>query len=442
MPVPLKSRKELNTEIIHWEKKFQKGPENAENRFQYARMLYQSGDFWQARDLLVPLILQGLNSVNLLFLMADLEYLTGNYLRAENILSHLIVDNPKDTQVQAQARLQLILVYYQTGQFSKADQLFEGQDVNHPLLKLLLSFGEEKPNQQIWATDQPASLDFLVTDPLPILQIEVEDTPLYVLLDTGGDSLILDTEFASTLGLDPVSTSMGKFAGGLEAEVALARVNKLKLNQVSLHNVPVTILPTRRFSKGFAEGKYQLDGILGTGILKQFLSTVDYGNEKLILHTRDEDRKEAFEKSLKGKQASKVPFVLNQTHMMMAKGSLNDSEGLTFFVDSGLDSEAAMTAPAQTLKDAGIPEPEVKIDENSIGGGGGNYASGLFDIQKLGLGSLIQENIKGEYGSITPESYWENGFIQDGIISHGFLREYAWTIDFDNMEMIFVPNVG
>ena len=440
MPVPSKSRKELNIEISHWEKKFQEGPENAEVRFQYARMLYQGGDFWQARDLLVPLILQGLDSVNLLFLMADLEYLTGNYLRAENILSHLIVDNPNDTQVQAQARLQLILVYYQTGQFSKANQLFEGQDVNHPLLKLMLSFGEEKPNQQVWETNLPTSLDFLLKDPLPVLQIEVEDTPLYVLLDTGGDSLILDTEFAGSLGLEPVSTSIWRFAGGLEAEVALAKVNKLKLNQVTLHNNPVTILPTRRFSKGFAEGQYQLDGILGTGVLKHFLSTVDYGNEKLILRPRDEAGKAAFEKSLKGKQASKVPFVLNQTHMMMAKGSLNDCEGLTFFVDSGLDSEAAMTAPAQTLKDAGIPEPEVKLDENSIGGGGGNYASGLFDIQKLGLGPLVQENLKGEFGSETPESYWENGFIQDGLISHRFLRKYAWTIDFDSMEMVFVPN--
>ena len=426
MPAPSKSRKELNIEISYWEKKFQEAPENAEARFQYARMLFQSGDFWKARDLLIPLILEGLNSVTLLFLMANLEYLTGNYLR--------------DNQVQAQARLQLILVYYQTGQFSKANQLFEGQDVNHPLLKLMLSFGEEKINQQIWETDKPAQLDFLVTNPLPVLQIEVEDTPLYVLLDTGGDSLILDTEFAGTLGLEPVSTSMGTFASGLQAEVALARVGKLKLDQCTLQNIPVTILPTRRFSKGFAEGKYRLDGILGTGVLKQFLSTVDYGNERLILRKRDESGKAELEKSLKGKPVSKLPFVLNQTHMMMAKGSLNDCEGLTFFVDSGLDSEAAMTAPPQTLKDAGIPEPEVQIDENSVGGGGGNYASGLFDIQKLGLGPLVHENLKGEFGSDTPESYWENGFIQDGIISHRFLCKYAWTIDFDNMEMIFVPN--
>ena len=29
------------------------------------------------------------------------------------------------------------------------------------------------------------------------------------------------------------------------------------------------------------------------------------------------------------------------------------------------------------------------------------------------------------------------GFIQDGLISHNFLRAYAWTLDFERMRMVF-----
>ena len=125
------------------------------------------------------------------------------------------------------------------------------------------------------------------------------------------------------------------------------------------------------------------------------------------------------------------------THYMMARGSLDGKDGLNFFVDSGLASEAAFAAPIQTLKYAGIPVPETKVEEGIGGGGGGGFATGKFAIARLGLGPLVQESLKGEYGVVPPESYWRLGFIQDGLISHRFLRQYAWTLDFGTMKMLF-----
>jgi hypothetical protein len=123
----------------------------------------------------------------------------------------------------------------------------------------------------------------------------------------------------------------------------------------------------------------------------------------------------------------------------MARGSLNGKDGLTFFVDSGLASPACFSAPIQTLEYVGIPEPEKEIHEDSVGGGGGKWASGTFPIKRIGLGPLMQSNVIGEYGSRPPESYWSLGFIQDGLISHRFLRQYSsWTLDFDTMTYIFI----
>ena len=122
----------------------------------------------------------------------------------------------------------------------------------------------------------------------------------------------------------------------------------------------------------------------------------------------------------------------------MARGSLNDKTGLTFFVDSGLASKAAFTAPIQTLQYVGIPVPETKENKDGVGGGGGTFATGSFPIKKLGMGPLSQKEVLGDYGTRPPETLWSAGFIQDGLISHQFFRQYSsWTIDFDSMKYIF-----
>ena len=84
---------------------------------------------------------------------------------------------------------------------------------------------------------------------------------------------------------------------------------------------------------------------------------------------------------------------------------------------------------------AGILAPGDPI----IGGvlNGTDFEVGHFPIESLGLGTLIQEDKIGEYSPGSSGSYWGLGFIQDGLISHQFLRNYSWTLDFDEMEMIF-----
>jgi hypothetical protein len=134
-----------------------------------------------------------------------------------------------------------------------------------------------------------------------------------------------------------------------------------------------------------------------------------------------------------------IPFVLHQTHLMMARGMLNGFEPLTFFVDSGLAMKESFVAPIQTLHYTGIPIPKIAIDEDGIGGGGdGLWANGVFEIECLGLGPLTQHHPTGNYGAMVPGTYWGNGFIQDGLISHSFLCQYRWTLDFDAMKYYFI----
>ena len=224
-------------------------------------------------------------------------------------------------------------------------------------------------------------------------------------------------------------------------ELGMGLAASLKIGDVTITNIPIMTTPTQRWSEIY-EGDYSLGGIITTGMLKQFLSTIDYENEELILRPRTESGKQALKAALEGQTVTELPFTMALTHMMMIQGKLNGQEHLTYFVDSGLASDdgAAFTAPLQTLNYAGIPIPETSVDEDSVGGLGGNdYETGLFDIAELGLGSLVQNDIVGEYGVLTPDAYWNPaGFIQDGLISHNFLRQYgSWTLDFDEMMYYF-----
>ncbi len=336
------------------------------------------------------------------------------------------------------AKVGLMFSYYQTDRFDKIKELEFPPGVMLPNVEAIKAF-EENPYQKEWhSEDKVSTIPFLMTDPLPLLEIEFNGVPVIVFFDTGADTFILDNEIASAMGIEWDVKAMGSFGGGKKSEFGFGKVDSVKLGDVTLKQVPIVILPTKRFSKGFEDGKYTIGGAIGTAALRQFLSTIDYKNGRMILRERTAENLTKLREELKGRIAAEMPFVLDATHMMMARGSLNGKDGLTFFVDSGLAGKVCFAAPIQTLQYVGIPVPETKIDEESIGGGGGKWASGTFPIKTISLGSLKQSNVKGEYGSRPPASYWSSGYIQDGLISHQFLRQYSsWTLDFDAMKYIF-----
>ncbi|MFH1864733.1 MAG: tetratricopeptide repeat protein, partial [Candidatus Eisenbacteria bacterium] len=198
-----------------------------------AQLVYESGDFEGALALLEPLLAEDEATVDVLMLAARIEYLRGKYDRAERLL-RLILEREPDN---ASAISKLIFVYYQTNQYDRCRTLpVEALgDRRIPHLDLMLSF-EDEPYRTVWRDGEMTVVPFLVTDPLPVIEVEVNGRKVTVLIDTGG---------------------------------------------VTLHSVPISVLPTG----GMVIGGHALDGILGTGVLKQFLATLDYPNDRLILRS-------------------------------------------------------------------------------------------------------------------------------------------------------------
>jgi len=405
----------------------QADPSADDARYHCAQLTYEVGHFEDALELLEPLLAEA-PDVEALLLASRIEYLTGHYDRAEELLLEVLEKEPDNVS----ALSKLVFVYYQTNRYERSRvipaEALGGRRIPH--LDMMQAFGDT-PYRTEWRDGRETVVPFLVTDPLPVIKAEVDGREVTVLIDTGGDSFILDPAIARELGIEIVASMMGMFAGGMEAEVGLAKAASLSLGGVTLHSVPIAVLPTG----GMEIGGHTLDGIVGTGVLKQFLSTLDYPNDRLVL--RDRAGAADFYAATAGKVADTVPFYMQSTHFLLAPGSLNGVGGMLFHVDSGLAGTPAFSAVRPTLDYVGIPVPEVEAHEGSIGGGGGGFATGTFEVAELGLGNLTQTDLVGSFGGLPPQSYMMLGFIEDGLISHNFLKAYSWTLDFDRMEMVF-----
>ncbi len=276
-------RGDILTEIAETKAAFDESPGNANLAYELANLHYQVSHFMEAKETLQPFMDAGQASDAARLLMGELEYLTGNYAAAEEILLDLKENAGILTRVNADVKL--VLLYYQTNEYAKSHDLLQRLDwlIPHPLLEFMKAYGEEKPYQIDWNGQTETTLPFLISDPLPIVEVEVNGEPIYALFDTGGDAFVVDSELAASLGIEPLATFMGTYAGGLQAETSYAKTDSLKLGDVTITSVPVMIFPTERFSAGFADGQYPIRGILGTATLRQFLSTIDYQNEQTIL---------------------------------------------------------------------------------------------------------------------------------------------------------------
>jgi hypothetical protein len=438
-----RTRGDVETALATAERAFTQQPDKPEVRQELAQLLFEWGDFWRASDVVRPLVDAPAPSAQAIRLAAELEYLQGHYGQAESLYRKLLEHAQADQQSRATAKVGLGFVYYQTNRFDRFAQLDFGRGVVFPGEKLIKSF-DTPPYRVTWQRDERVSeVPFVVADPLPVLRVEYDQRPVHVLFDTGADMCILDSDLARQWGIKEESFTFGSFGGGKIGRMGYGKLQSVKIGDVTLEGVPISILPTRRFSAIFADGKFSIGGIIGSGLIRQFLATIDYRHERLVLAERSPQARQTLRKQLEGRVVGEVPFVLYGTHWMMARGTLDNHADLTFFVDSGLAADAAFSAPRQTLRYAGIAEPQRKVAPNAIGGGGGPWATGQFPIKALGLGSLRQHDLKGEYGSRPDTSYWQCGFIQDGLISHRFLRKYdSWSIDFDGMTYLFADEAG
>ncbi|WP_336208563.1 retropepsin-like aspartic protease [Nonomuraea sp. LPB2021202275-12-8] len=256
---------------------------------------------------------------------------------------------------------------------------------------------------------------------LPAVEGAVNGHQVLLHLDTGGTFLVMGAERAAAMGVESVPNGR-RFHGVTRTQVRVGLAHELDLGGAVLANVPVDVVPTLTGAQDIV--------IMGTCLLRRFLSTVDTPAGRLLLAPR-------------GRHAppvgTQVPFYLWGDHFMFARGGYGTRD-LVFFVDSGLVHvlededgtlrQAAVLATRSQYRAWGVPRADLA-------------ATHLKAAHPLRLGALEQP---GHLLSIAPTrtAPWSGfgGITVEGLLSQAFLAEYAWTLDFDRHEYTFLDGRG
>lgn len=392
-----------------------------------ADKLFQAGKFAEAEKLYLEAIKENPQNFRCLVHLGRIALLSNRLAEAEKWLTQA-------SKVKPEEKVPLILlaeIFYRRDDFQKAAEFFRATG-RVAMAQKLEGFKGLRPYELKENSPGLTRLKFLMTDPLPVIEVRINRGPaVNFFLDTGASEVIIDTELAKEMAAPLYGSEKGTFAGGQQADYVHGKIDSLILGDFELENIPVHVMNVRRFSGPIFKGK-QVEGIIGTVFLYHFLPTIDYPQGELILRQKTKENWQLLEKQIGQEKPIIIPFWLALDHYILAWGKVNQTQEMLFLVDTGL-AGGGFTCPESTLREAQIDLMEEKATEGL--GGGGKVKVIPFMIDELSLGEAKEKNIIGVFiGAFPLEKAF--GFRIGGLISHGFFRHYSLTLDFRQMRLI------
>lgn len=403
---------------------------NDQNRRAYAQTLFRVGNIWDANKIIEPLATEDSEIAMDVELGAEAALLTFDLDRAERLYNRLAEITEEGSEEHDDALTGLTMTYYQSQQFHKAKDLPPTKDETeeNASLRTFMKRFEGEPYQIEWTTEEktghmPFINDIREPGKLPIVAIAINGESFEFILDTGGDRLYFDQSNVEKVDLNILATTQAEYAytGGETVDEAYGVADIVEVDGVIVRNVPIHVGQLK--NRGV-----NTDGIVTTGFLKQFLSTMDYDNNEITLRERSTAGKNDLLAALSGKGVIGMPFFMAATHLMFAKGTFNGHPDLNMFMDSGLAMSMPGVIPNETTAMLELEQTEVA---------GTKYY--WVPLESHGLNNLVQ-GAGQALGNVFVEEdmYWRLGFAFDGLLSHQYLWPLgSWTVDFDDMVYYF-----
>ncbi len=396
-----------------------------QSKLALADTLFRAAEFSQAEALYEDTLKNEPGNYRATLQLGRIALLGNRFADAERWLKKAIELKPEENEPKAL----LAEAYYRQDNFKEAAPLFQAIGKT-PMADKLQYFSNKVP-YQIESGVDVTSVEFVQTDPLPIVKIRlnnIEET--LFLIDTGGWELIIDTDLAEKIGAKKFGGDTAVYAGGTKAITYHGMVDQVKIGDFLVKNVPVSINEsTKRIADAFG---IPVRGVLGTVFLYHFIFTLDYPNGRLILQRKTEENVKQMKRLVESKDNIVVPFWMAGDHFIIAKGTVNGSKPLLFHLDTGM-AGGGFDCPESVIKEANI-ELSKETKEGMGGGGMIKIKEGL--VRELTLGKAKEHNIRGLFGGFPPVMEYRFGFRLGGVISHAFFRTYQLTFDFTTMNVV------
>ena len=312
--------------------------------------------------------------------------------------------------------------YLHLGRYYHAEQFARGQGMAAEKLAVVSKRRDHRLSVNLAEMTVIPFADHPLTAYFPAFHCQINGTDTTAHVDTGGTFLIMGPDRARKLGIELIEAGQG-YHGATRMPMSFGIAECFQLGSAVLENVPVSTLASLQGPQDFV--------IFGTNVLQRFLSTLDYPNRRLILSPRGNTSQRERHLATLPSARTRVPFYMWGDHYMFAQGAIGEHRGLNFFIDSGLVS--LHPDGKGGLRQAAFTTPK---DKFTAWGYDADKLSGPFESHlPLSLGPLTQSKLLFIPGKVGDTSY--GGVRIDGLLSHAFLSQYAWTLDFDERRFTF-----
>lgn len=250
---------------------------------------------------------------------------------------------------------------------------------------------------------------------------------LRFIVDTGATQCLLDKSIATKIGATSLGSDSGvsMTTGSGTIKTGAVLVKSLALGELEIANVPFAVADLNSF--GNIQGPKPA-GLIGANVLKRYLMTVDYENEKL----RFADPTQV--------DVPEGAIVINTKPSLgmsglAVEGTIDGKQKVTFLIDTG----AAFNNISETKVKALLWGPVLKVGIlKGLDGKPVETGAARFDYLDLG-----KHRIEKPVFSIAPqllEGQGEAGIISSkdlAIIGNPLLSRYKVTFDYRNQRLFF-----
>ena len=276
-------------------------------------------------------------------------------------------------------------------------------------------------------------IPFKVVNNLPIVELEINGTPLSFILDTGVKSTILfSLEEADSLQLRNTTPVMLQGLGSGGAVEALRSLNnKVKLGNAvdNDHALYIIFDSTLNFSPRMG---IPVHGILGNEFFQNFIVKINYTAQVITIY----DSKKYSLRPCRKCEDLPLNFVGGKPYVRLQVESENTKEEVTLLVDSGSSDVMWLFDSADFIKES----PKNYYNDFLGLGLSGNIFGKRTRIPGLSVGSFHLTEVNTSFPeeeAILKARYYEE---RDGSLGGGFLSRFTVTFDYGNKMVRFKKN--
>ncbi|WP_051285197.1 retropepsin-like aspartic protease [Aequorivita capsosiphonis] len=276
-------------------------------------------------------------------------------------------------------------------------------------------------------------IPFQLVNNLPIIEVEVNGTPLSFILDTGVKSTILfsleDADSLQLMNTSPVKLQGLGSDGSIEALRSLN--NSVKVGDAIDRNHSLYIIFDSALNFSPRMG-IPIHGILGNEFFENFIVKMKYSSEVIVIS--DPDKRPL--KSCRKCEEMPMNFERGKPYVSLQTVSENKREEVTLLIDSG-SSDALWLFDENNY----IHENPKNYFQDFLGLGlSGNINGKRAKIPELLVGEYKLTDVNTSFpeaAAVIKARYYED---RDGSLGGGFLKRFTVTFDYRNNKVRFKKN--